>query len=68
MNAIPNYERSTDRSGRPVVLVPLETMEALYDRLEELEDIRDAEAVRARIRAGEEEIYSLEELKAKYGL
>jgi len=31
-------------------------------------DIRDAEAVRARIRAGEEEIYSLEELKAKYGL
>jgi transposase InsO family protein len=32
MNAIPNYERSTDRSGRPVVLVPLETMEVLYNR------------------------------------
>ncbi len=56
MHTIANYERGTDRSGRPVVLVPLDALAEMINQLEELEDILEAESTRARILAGEEKV------------
>ncbi len=56
MHTIANYERGTDRSGRPVVLVPLDALAEMMDRLEYLEDILESESTRARILAGEEKV------------
>ncbi len=56
MHTIANYERGTDRSGRPVVLVPLDALAEMMDRLEYLEDILESESPRARILAGEEKV------------
>lgn len=42
--------------------------QAVLAYLEDLEDVRDAEAVLDRVRAGEEEVRSPEEVKRRLGL
>ena len=42
--------------------------QAVVAYIEDLEDIRDAEAVLERVRAGEEEVHSPEEVKRRLGL
>ena len=42
--------------------------QAVLAYLEDLEDVRDAEAVLDRVRAGEEEVHSPEEVKRRLGL
>lgn len=50
-----------EKGERVAVLLDVEEYERMVDELEELEDIRDAEEVRAAIRRGEEETSSLAE-------
>lgn len=40
----------------------------ITEHLEELEDIREAEAVLERVRRGEERVYSLKEMEQSIGL
>ncbi len=62
-----NERYITDAEGKRIaVVLDLETFERLVDAQEELEDIRDAEATRAAIESGEEEVIPLEQAMAEY--
>ncbi len=62
-----NERYITDAEGKRIaVVLDLETFERLLDAQEELEDIRDAEATRAAIESGEEEVIPLEQAMAEY--
>ncbi len=56
----------TDDTGtRVAVVLDLDTYQHMLDELEDLYDIREADAVRAAIAAGEQEVIPLAQLEAE---
>lgn len=61
-----NERYITDADGkRQAVVLDIETFERLLERLEDLEDIVEADAVKRAIAKGEEELIPWEQVKAE---
>jgi hypothetical protein len=59
MHSIAHYERSTDRTGRPVALVPLDELEDMQDQIDELEAIAAYDEAMAGMKDGASTHYAL---------
>ena len=58
----------TKKTGRTKEQLLSESMEAIQERLDDLEDIIEAEEILERVKRGAEKIIPWEEVKRKHGL
>ena len=68
MHSIAHYERCTDRTGRPVALVPLDELEDMQDHIDELEAIAAYDEAIAGMKAGQYTLRAWGDIKAENGL